>query len=142
MKTFAIATMTACLIALVATGAAEAQRGGRGGGGGGGSKSAPSKPLPPSPEYTTGVVGTYVPETRTLKFNTGGSYKLSPAAGDVAIHAGDKVQLRWLMKGDTRVADEATVTMKAPPPEPAPDKASADAPASAPAATDAPASSS
>ncbi len=115
--------------------------------GGGKSKAAPTPPLPPSPEYTTGIVGSYVPATRTLKFNTGGEYKISPSAGDVSIHPGDKVQLRWLMKGDRRVADDAKVTMAAPPepekaPETTPDKASADAPGSAPAPADAPASSS
>ena len=114
----------------------------RGGGGRGGGKAKPpaeaaSKPLPPRPEFTTGIVASYVPESRTLKLNTGGDYKLTPAASGAAIHPGDKVQLRWLMKGGIRIADEATVTQAAIA-APAANKASSDKPA--PAATTTPAS--
>lgn len=109
----------------------------RGGGGGGGKKGAdaPAKPLPPRPEFTTGIVGSYVADSRTLKLNTGGEYKLTPAAGAATIHTGDKVQLRWLMKGGIRIADEAMITQPAPPAlatpaaAAAPDKAVADKPA-------------
>ena len=117
----------------------------RGGGGGGGKAKPPaeaaSKPLPPRPEFTTGIVASYVLESRTLKFNTGGEYKLTPAASVAAIHPGDKVQLRWLMKGGIRIADEATITqaaIAAPAANPAANKASSDKPV--PAATTTPAS--
>lgn len=108
-------------------------------GGGKGKGEAPSRPLPPRPEFTTGIVSSYVPESRTLKFNTGGEYKLTQAAGAVGIHAGDKVQLRWLMKGGVRIADEASITQAganpaeaAPASKPAAATTTAEKPAAAP----------
>jgi hypothetical protein len=113
----------------------------RGGGGGGGKKGADAaaRPLPPRPEFTTGVVASYVAASRMLKLNTGGDYRLTPAAGESAtIHPGDKVQLRWLMKGGIRTVDEASITQPAAQPAPSaaatpvtPDKASTDKPAPA-----------
>jgi hypothetical protein len=138
MKKAIMLALAALLVA--GTPSALAQRGGGGGAGGGKPKAgaeAPSKPLPPRPEFTTGIVASYVLESRTLKFNTGGEYKLTPAASLAAIHPGDKVQLRWLMKGGIRIADEATITQAAVA-APAANKASSDKPA--PAATTTPAS--
>ena len=127
------------LAALVVLGtpSALAQRGGGGGSGAKGKPAAgdaPAKPLPPRPEFTTGIVASYVAESRTLKFNTGGEYRLTPAASAAVIHPGDKVQLRWLMKGGIRIADEASITQAAA----APNKASTGQPP--PAATTKPAS--
>jgi hypothetical protein len=136
MKKAIMLTLAALLV--VGAPAALAQRGG-GGGGGGKSKGgdAPSKPLPPRPEFTTGIVSSYVPESRTLKFNTGGEYKLTPAAvAATTIHAGDKVQLRWLMKGGLRIADEAMITQAGVNPAEA---VQASKPAAAAATTDKPA---
>lgn len=122
MKKIVLATAATLMVAMSMTGIAEAQRGG-----GGGKGEAPSRPLPPRPEFTTGIVSSYVPESRTLKFNTGGEYRLAPAAvAGTTIHAGDKVQLRWLMKGGIRMADEVTIRHAAPP---AADKASTEKPA-------------
>ena len=79
-------------------------------------------------------LSSYVPESRTLKFNTGGEYKLTPSAvAGAGIHPGDKVQLRWLMKGGVRIADEATITQAGVNPaeaKPASEPAAATAPAS------------
>jgi hypothetical protein len=102
-----------------------------------------SRPLPPRPEFTTGIVSSYVAESRMLKLNTGGEYKLTQAAGATVFKPGDKVQLRWMMHGGIRIADQATMTLqvekasgdKTPPPA---DKASTDKPATPPAGTPAP----
>lgn len=105
MKKAIMFTLSALLVAgtFAATPEALAQRGkGKG--------EAASRPTPPRPEFTTGIVSSYVPESRTLKFNTGGEYKLTGAAAAAPIHAGDKVQLRWMMKSGVRLADEASVT--------------------------------
>ena len=137
MKKAIMIALAALLVAGAPT--AFAQRGSRGGSGGKpkASAEAPTKPLPPRPEFTTGIVASYVVESRTLKFNTGGEYKLTPAASAAPIQPGDKVQLRWLMKGGIRIADEASITQAAVA-APAANKASSDHPA--PAATSAAAS--
>jgi hypothetical protein len=128
MKKAVMLALAALLVSGTVAGAPEAlaQKGKKG--------DAPSRPLPPRPEFSTGIVSSYVPESRTLKFNTGGEYKLTPAAvAGAAIHPGDKVQLRWLMKGGVRIADEATITQAGANPaeaKPASEPAAATAPAS------------
>ena len=57
-------------------------------------------------EFTTGVVAAYAADTRMLKLNTGGEFKLAPSITNPSYKAGDKVTIRWQMKDGSRLADE------------------------------------
>ena len=103
LKKAMLLTLAALLVA-GAPGGALAQKGDK-------KKDPDAKPAPPHPEFTTGIVASYNPENRTLKLNTGGEYKLSAAAGNAVFKQGDKVQIRWLMKGGVRIADQVTENM-------------------------------